>query len=632
MSVNVNVQDGVLPGYVKVDPVIRYDGDDYGYEISKGSVSESILEVQAQGLAMDSIIFGIESMGSNLILNRRIIANWSVVFTINGTSPTPGQPLFVNGIDDVKGNVALRWMPMANSSETIDLTIAGVSSSYNPSNYLEPLDRYSGDDFFNNEMNSIGPSMHDTASNYNDSYQTLKDPLADYFNGQFNPRGSFEFELLTNTQTQATLRCKWSEPVIHPLLEFGRVSNAGFFALNSQTTIRYTGGDRGRRMLSIREDPVNLPTISSIRADFDGVPSVITRWLTPPTNVGNLTNKITRWPFANFINWQMQGKTVVPAGGSGRINTSTVSAQSVPSKLLVVLKESRNSFNWHSTDTYARIDNINITFGNKNGILAGSDITDLYVRACTNGLKGLSYTAWNKHVGTPLLLDFAKDIPMDSDMVVDMQGQFTLNIDVQFTNLSDRNMEFDLMFVPINTGVFTIKGTQGFLNTSMVAPGSVSEQDFANSIEGKVAFDNDDTFIEGGNVMDKARKVVKSKKFKNAMRGLEDGTYFGLNVVDGLSDLAPLPIDLKKITNVVRKYIPTAKDAVKTLAPLILGSGYDENMLYDFLVDSGYPEIEIRGSGITGGCGGGLTGGSLYCNRRSYERRYDELKARSMRR
>lgn len=609
MSITLPLQNGSIPAFVSVDPVIRFDGDSYKYEINKSSTAESVVNYQAQGMSTDAVVFSIESMGPNLIMNRRIITHWDCVFTLTGTAPAGSALLFPNGINDIKGNLALRWLPFISNSSTLQVSIAGVSSSYSPNLYLEALDRYSGNLFFRNELGSIGPSMHDTAQDYNDSYQTNKDPLAGYFNSEFDTRGAFEFELLDQTNTQARVQIKWNEPVIHPLLVSGDGDDAGFYGLNTATQIRYTSSGIAERLLSMRSDPVNLPTITQVSMQFADYPYATVRWLTPPVNYNNSDSLITRWPFINFIDWVTPGISV-PAGASATMSSSILTAQCVPSKMLICLKETLANIDINSTNTYARIDGVSIKFANVNGILSGSGSVDLYARACSNGLKDVSWSAWNKYVGSPLLLDFAKDIPMAANIAVDTAGQYTFQITVNFTNLSNRAITFDLATIPFQNGIFTIKGTQGFLDTSFVQPGSFSVEDVLASIEGKADLADKDNIVNGGSFLDKAKKIFKSKEFKSAMKGADAGINLGLDIADTVGTIVPT---VDKVTGIIRKFYPKAKDAASLLGTMLLGSGFDQEDLYNILLDAGYPDIEIRAAGISGGCSGaGLRGGSLY--------------------
>ena len=92
----------------------------------------------------------------------------------------------------------------------------------------------------------------------------------------------------------------------------------------------------------------------------------------------------------------------------------------------------------NKTDTSkAIIENISITFANKQGILSGADKRDLFEISKKNGLLGLSYSQTVKWVGSYLSLNFGEDIPLSEQIAPGSLANPQLSFKVTFKRLPD---------------------------------------------------------------------------------------------------------------------------------------------------------------------------------------------------
>lgn len=583
----LSILNGAIPGSIKLDRVIT-SSLNYHYDIEKGAMSQTLREANAQSNSNSNVQFQISTEGDKLFLDRKIMTRWSMRFTMTGT-PLAGSPLLFPG-GTLGGRAALRWMPIQSCCSTVRMVINGTAITFRPAEYLEPYDRYSGDPFFNNLDMSVGPSVHDRYQQYSDGFQTNINVLGDYFTSNTpEPRGAFDYVIESDAGGVAVIVATWYEPLMMSPLIFGKYNDKGFYGLVSDTMIEMNFQNLNR-IWSI--DQVNGPTISSIGVAYAEIPRVIYRWLESPIAPDLSIPQL--YPYTEFNLFTTPGGAPLAAGASSSRTAQNAVLGVIPTTMLVYLRERDGDRNWAGTDTYARIDKINITFDNNPGILAAAPTASLYRIACQNGLKDVSWNGWNKYVGSPLLLNFSRDIPLKQLNAVGQLGRFNINFTVDFTNTSDRAINYDLYAVFATEGVFTLVNGGSHLDVGLISAdgltmAAVQESEFRPDVN----FHDDFAFFEGGSFMDKAKRLQSFAR---------SAVQKGKDIYDTAKPFVEAAIPY------IRKYGPDAARAIGTFAPLLLGLGFDEDAVYDMMVTDGkFSPMELRAAGLTGG---GLTGGS----------------------
>jgi hypothetical protein len=124
------------------------------------------------------------------------------------------------------------------------------------------------------------------------------------------------------------------------------------------------------------------------------------------------------------------------------------------------------------TDTYLALENINITFANYTGLLSSADKAQLYQIAIKNGCT-MNWTQWSGErenndsswitpvaqygsIGGPIAIEFACDLGLPSDMAPGLQGQFQLQVNAQFRNTSNANINATLYIIIVSEGSMCI--------------------------------------------------------------------------------------------------------------------------------------------------------------------------------
>ena len=133
----------------------------------------------------------------------------------------------------------------------------------------------------------------------------------------------------------------------------------------------------------------------------------------------------------------------------------------------------------NKTDTSkAIIENISITFANKQGILSGADKRDVFEISKKNGLLGLSYSQTVKWVGSYLSLNFGEDIPLSEQIAPGSLANPQLSFKVTFKRLPDDpvNRKYQLNTALIYEGAcIIIKNSSAIKQLSVLSSDDVVE-------------------------------------------------------------------------------------------------------------------------------------------------------------
>ena len=150
-----------------------------------------------------------------------------------------------------------------------------------------------------------------------------------------------------------------------------------------------------------------------------------------------------------------QNNVIAPAGAY-TISQNNIQLNSIPSRIMFWVAPQDAAFNMSSTDTAWGINNVNISFDNRDSLLSNASQLDLY-QICVKNKTNLSWRQFTKDVGSFIALDFGEDIPLRSGVQAPgLRGTFNLRLTVQGTNLSAAAGQPTLNLVTITEGVMTI--------------------------------------------------------------------------------------------------------------------------------------------------------------------------------
>lgn len=263
-------------------------------------------------------------------------------------------------------------------------------------------------------------------------------------------------------------------------------------------------------------------------------------------------------------------RTAKTGGGISTFTSDSITLQGMPKRIYVFIRRQGSAINSTTPDTYAYISNINVTLGNRSGILAEATPQSLYTMAVKNGYKG-SWDHWRYLCGSVLCIDFAQDIPMG---ILDAPGTLS-KMNLQF-NVTGQSLYYDyksddaagvyaaapleLNTVIVYDGIVVIKNGQ-----VLQEPNDVSPLDVVNAIRVQKVNYRDVIDYAGGSYAGGAiSKYVDAVK-----RGFSKVKALANKAAPYVKEYGP------KVLKVAEKAIPVVAS--------ILAAGYTENEIYGIM-------------------------------------------------
>lgn len=292
----------------------------------------------------------------------------------------------------------------------------------------------------------------------------------------------------------------------------------------------------------------------------DNQPLLLFQYLTPQiTDKAVGMDKILNYPYFNVERFPTD-LPVAPPGVRQVASSNNIQLNSIPSKLYIFLRKRNQDLNSlpFSADTFMQINSVSIQWGNRNGVLASADQRQLYDLACKNGFMG-SWAAWsgqrlNKPAlasagfGTPaqqyaglgsiLALD-TLDLGLSALDAPGKLAQLMLQVQVNYTNVSNANIQPTMYVVAVSQGLFTLYNGQ------------------ASALIGVLTSED----------------ILRSHK----QTGHEMISYAEVRRINGGNFLSDIKDKLMSVWKKIKPYAATALQAANTVAPL-LGLGEDGMM------------------------------------------------------
>jgi len=193
-------------------------------------------------------------------------------------------------------------------------------------------------------------------------------------------------------------------------------------------------------------------TITGITVDVTSA-EMLFSYLTPDTL--QIIPEINNYPYSEPVVYTQSFTTAVASLASQRLELNNIQLNSIPSRVIIFVAERDQEFDYTKTDTYFGIENVNLSFDNRDAILSNASSRDLYNIAAKNNTN-LTWTQWSQHTGAVLALDFGDDIPLRSNQAVGLRGSYNFRMSVEAKNLAAGAQIPQLTVLIISTGVMTV--------------------------------------------------------------------------------------------------------------------------------------------------------------------------------
>lgn len=521
------------------------------YAIEQGAMDVSYRPSIATSFSNSSITFSNNVPNSQVGISRLIYL--SVPFRLVFTGPDNGVPLLNIGSTD-----SLRFCPLQNVCvDNMQLKINNTTINQNVSDYFEPCMRYLDEDT-KRFMFSSAPNFQDTYQEYSSAVGAFNNPLGGYANSGYQlKRGAFEYDVISNTNTSAEVLVTVIEPLVISPLVFQKNSRK---ALINVESLDFTFSLSNLNRIWSHSN-AGGSVISNLQVSVQASPQLFFKFMSPilvgsgsevPKSIDYQLSLVDRYP---------TNVGSVPAGSTFSATAQNIQFNSIPSSVYIYCRERESDRTYNTTDTYARIDSMNISFNNQSGILSGCSPHDLYKISQKNGLQ-YSFYEWREQIGSVLKLDFDKDISLNSDLASGVLGNFQMIVQLTGKNLNTtRAINFDLFIVAVQDGVLNIQK-----RLAVQTIGNLTREDVLTSRELEVM----------------PEQLVFDEYGGSFLSKLKEGT----NLIKKYGKkYAPVVLDN------IRKYGPMALEVGEQLLPLLLAMGYDEKTAKQI----------VKGQGLKGG-------------------------------
>ena len=485
------------------------------YAVLKSGTTINYRPTTTQSISSSSIIFNVIPPSSNIIIDRLQTLTLPIRLSMTGTitttngSFTPGCTLLNAGFD------APRAFPLSNALETLSISINGTNTSVNLSDVLAPLVRYNSGPGIRSREWSQTPNYPDCSNNYGDLVGTTRNPLGNYGDSDvdgINHRGGFPFIIVSNPVVNATTGGAAATAVVdfvitEPMFlspwyfSSARGDDRGFYNVTSiDFNFNFLSAAPYRMWSHAADAPIAtsgsikvFSAITQMSVQFNAfanpafsytqsVPQINLKYITP--SVLNPLRQDIPYTYSYFDvqRWPYELGTLAytsDAASGTQYTNSNVQLSQIPRRVYLYAKPSNLVLNTRCdiTDTFLAIQNVNINFNNRSGILSAASQQQLYQINVKNhyegswaefsgmGLQnsaflGTSGNALYSAGGAPLCLEFGTDIELDASEAPGLGGQFNFNVQIQLANKNPSglwdNIPFTLFMVFVYEGTFTV--------------------------------------------------------------------------------------------------------------------------------------------------------------------------------
>lgn len=410
---------------------------------------------------------------SNCVVDTRMFLKWTVQFVFAGTDL--GSPLLQLGLND-----SIRAYPISQVINSANMTINGSSVSITLSDMIGALAHYIN---LQEEMNSLSgtATMLDQFQQYDDwkIYGSGRNPMAYYGENSFFPsRGAINTTVVSNTNTAATVNVEIIEPVFLPPCQWGRQSHPGFAGIQNFTLQLNLGNLT--RMWSHNSA---ARAFTSMSATLLANPELHYRVLTPNQDIQPYDpSHPYAYPCFNLVP-QSTNVGSVASGASLSASTGVVTLHSIPSRFYLFVRRRNEDQDYTTSDVFARIDKVQISWNNRDAVLGAATNHDLYEIAVKNGLQD-SYPQFSNYNGSVCCFEFGRDIGLDPNESVGLGGNYQLQCQVTFKNMSNSSINYSIYIVPVIPQIFVLQGSNASLLTNLI-----TEEDIKMARESSATLD-----------------------------------------------------------------------------------------------------------------------------------------------
>lgn len=461
--------------------------------IIDGPVQVTTRPEGAQSFDVNNMSWDITT-NANLIVDRniRVRARFRV------TSAVGGEKLFVNGTPQFSAKAH----PMMSVCSNLSFSINGAERTTNPSEYINGLLHY-GNKAMDDMESSLAPNMPDqflTLADWKDPVigGLPRNPLCSFGNNSDRTsRGGFQPVLKDAGDEWAEY--EFSEPLwISPLLQ-NNEEDQGFYNVN-KLACTLSFNETLNNMWSVDSSEATHPT--GLVTTLVGKPVLDVTYITPNAVQRSEMDATQVLPYSNPEK-HVIGVSSMASGATATVLSQSVTMGSIPSSIYVFCRRARSETTQFTTATYARINNLSVTWDNRPSLLSNKSPQALYQMCSKNGCKQ-SYEQFRTFQGTVIKINVADDLGLGVGQTVGSAGSYQLDVQLQIENQASDARAFEFYMLPITEGTYSV-----FVGGASTTIGGITvEQVLAAEHLAELPFHHD--ALKGGSFFSQLGKGIKS--------------------------------------------------------------------------------------------------------------------------
>ena len=522
----------------------QVDDQEKTYLVQRGGQSIQYYPFTAQSSSNSSIVFKCDPPSFDTIIDRNAIIRVPVTIVVAGSNPT-GNGMFVDG------GCSLRAYPFSSCVQSLTCNINGQSITQQVADIVHVLSRYNNDPISRSAFGSIFPNTLDVNQSYAEGTGSQNTPLSSYDSsvpGVYIPRGAYPINLTANDDTGFTFTTDIYEYVnISPFYHRNQQGIGGLANVRN-LTFNYQLANLAR-MLSIN---TTLPggsvlAINNVNVTI-GTPTMYMGFVTPPE--GFRIPRTINYNYHDLSFYSNSFGTNLAAGSSQQYNSNVLQFAQLPERVYLCVRRSDAFINANvtsqvsTTDTFARINSININFNNVDDIQSATTPIDLYTQSVRNGCS-MSWAEWNGNsvvagtdfastqvrgcVGGVVCLEFAKDLPLRNYDAVGMSKSWNFQVTMNVTNTSSVAYTPQLVIVAQYDGILTLEAP----GQAQLTLGFITPQDVANAKPSSMSFNTIQKLNGGGPSLSQVAKFIKHPFVKGVAKAACDAMDKGSGIPAG---------------------------------------------------------------------------------------------------
>lgn len=517
----------LLDTFKLTDPNLEI-ADKVHYGVYNGGRNVSAQSFAATSQASNNHTYALQIPSLDSVTSREILWESDVTFNLTGTVDASGTYLLNWGDDIILGPY-----PLNSAITSATAQVNTQNFNVNLGNFFDPICRFLDNNDVN-DYNSLTPTQLDHVADYSVAGY-MSSPFSGYydtFDWKQPPRGAFPIVSMTgNTvttgptqQRNVSVTVHLCEPLFLSPFIFGRARESGGLNSVSQINLNMNLDSLGKRMLRWK-DRAGASTLSISSITYANS-KINCKFLSAPDTM--ILPRTPVIPYTQFVDYVTPPTAAsVVAGASGSVTSNSQQLSSIPNMVIAFIRPA--ALDNTMSDSYATIDNVNITFFNQTGLLGTFTNPQLFHASKQSGssqtyydFKGsannVSASPNNETIGTcgsVLGLRFGQHIQIPQDMysvgsIVTTSFQITVNY-TNNTGITMVNPQLTLVF--LYEGLF--ESSNGV--SQMINNGVLSKQMVLDTITSQNPISTEEYELIGGkglwsSIKSFAKKVIPSVK------------------------------------------------------------------------------------------------------------------------